>query len=399
MKDETKNAPANKCSIPDAKYLTPGVGFSQNYEPEKGTYGGNFYLILGPWNVLDIGPSPQYNIIAEPGVDIEISTDPITGALQFRKVSVNVNGYFKPTSLATRRDENIADAYANLEFNLQERTLIGAFGMRMKVDVPLLTSPLIQIPADYGLAVFETKANYAKGLLAFSFDPKNPSFNFKFGGSSIQDKFKSASGLPYNEALLNLNNLLQVKSSMYFQFGSQVDEFPPIKELIPQISDMESSQYNVVKVEDNAILGGKSDPGISFGYKGNITGKTEVGPLVGKFEVELGLNVMMTKKGGVICNNTSNEPTPIGIKGWYAQGQAYGYANCNVNLQYNLLFVSGLVNIMKAGAFVLLEAKAPNPSYFSGRVNANYSALDGLLEGSFNIKVELGKKCANLELP
>jgi hypothetical protein len=46
LKKDSENAPTNDCPIPDAKYLAPGVGFSQNYAPEKGTYGGNFYLIL-----------------------------------------------------------------------------------------------------------------------------------------------------------------------------------------------------------------------------------------------------------------------------------------------------------------------------------------------------------------
>lgn len=55
---------------------------------------------MGPWNELDNGPEPQYTIIAEPGIDIEISTNKTSGELQFEKFKANIHGYFKPKSLA-----------------------------------------------------------------------------------------------------------------------------------------------------------------------------------------------------------------------------------------------------------------------------------------------------------
>lgn len=399
IKPDSNIPPADDCPIPDAKYLAPGVGFSQNYEPEKGSYGGNFYLILGPWNELDNQNPPIYSIIAEPGVDIEISTDQATGDLQFRKISLNINAYFKPTSLAKRRNENIADAFAKLELNMAERALVGAFGMRMKVEADGLKSPLIQMPEEYDKTDFNTKANYVGGKLVFSFDNRNgksPFFNFKFGGSSI-GKFTSASGLKYNTAAFNLNDVLKLQVGAYFQIGKDVDDFPPIKELIPQISDMESAKYDEVQSDENTTAVNSKGAGISFGFRGNLEGKTETGPLIGNFNVGLGFNILMREMQAVNCTNTSNGS--IGIKNWYAQGQAFGYANCDINLAYNFLFTNGRVNIMKAGAFIYLKAMAPNPSYFSGRINGTYSVLDGLLDGSFNCSVQLGEKCENLEAP
>ncbi|MBK9962566.1 MAG: hypothetical protein IPP06_14915 [Saprospiraceae bacterium] len=271
--------------------------------------------------------------------------------------------------------------------------------MRAKVEVPGFKSALLQLPEEYSKTKFENKANYAKGKMVFSFDNRNgkkPSFNFKFGGSSI-DKFTSASGLSYNTALLSISEKVKVKSGMYFQIGNEVDEFPPLKTLVPQISDMESTQYEAVRTgeKENHRISGKK--GISFGYRGTMEATPKVGPLSAKLDVGLGFNALLVETNNVSCSNTSNGT--IGIKGWYAQGQAYGYANGNVNLEYNFFFASGRVNIFKGGAFVYLQAKAPNPSYFAGRVNGNYSVLDGLLAGSFNQKFELGAKCENLTLP
>jgi hypothetical protein len=397
IKTDSKTMPSGDCPIPDARYLKPGVGLSQNYVPEKGTYGGNFYLIMGPWNELDNQDPPVYSIIADPGVDIQISTDRKTNELQFDKINVNINAYFKPESITKRRDHNIADAFVALELNLRDRILVGGFGARMKVDVPGMKSTLFQIPEDYESTKFEGKVNYVKGTLTYSFDnrgSKKPYFNFKFGGSSI-GQFKSASGLAYNTALLNVEDKVKVKAQAYFQLGNEVDNIPPIKELIPQISDMESNQYATVKEDDAKSKLNSNGAGISFGFKCSMESQGSIGPLDGKLEVALGLNILMKEMENVSCSNSG----PIGIKGWYAQGQAFGYANGNINLNYNFLFHSGRVNIMRVGGFILLKAKAPNPSNFTGRINGSISALNGLLSGQFNYKVELGKKCENLELP
>jgi hypothetical protein len=135
LKKDSENAPTNDCPIPDAKYLAPGVGFSQNYAPEKGTYGGNFYLILRPWNELDNQDPPVYSIIAEPKTqDMEISTDQereIFNSEKPRSMSMHI---LSPL-VWQRRDENIADAFAQVELNCK-KTIIGAFGMRMKVEAP-----------------------------------------------------------------------------------------------------------------------------------------------------------------------------------------------------------------------------------------------------------------------
>ena len=401
LKKDSNAPPTDECTIPDAKYLAPGTGFSQNYEPEKGSYGGNFYLILGPWNELDNGDAPQYSIIAEPGIEIGLTTDKITGDLQFEKFKANINGYFKPKSLAKRRDENMGDAFVSLEINLADRALIGQFGMRMKATSPT-GEPIIQIPSDYASTDFNTKANYCSGLLLWSFDDRNgktPSFNFKFGGSSIGN-YKSASKLAYNTAKLNLTSALSVEAGAYFQIGNDVDAMPPIKELIPQISNMESAKYDEVK-DNSSSEGGvntaDAKPGIAFGAKLTVKSDIDQGPLKANFDLGLGFDINMRKYDKVTCAN--NEYNKIGIEGWYAQGQAYAYANGAINLDYDLLFTSGRVNVMTVGGFLLMEAKGPNPSYFKGWINGTYSVLDGLLDGSFNCKVEAGSKCEGIEAP
>ena len=401
LKKDSGLPPADECTIPDAKYLSPGVGFSQNYEPQKGSYGGNFYLIMGPWNELDNGPEPQYTIIAEPGIDIEISTNKTSGELQFEKFKANIHGYFKPKSLAKRRDENIGDAFVSLEINFAERALIGQFGMRMKVDAPIGDNPIIQIPSNYSSTDFNTQANYCSGLLLWSFDNRNdkkPSFNFKFGGSSVGN-YKSASKLSYNTAKISLTEALTIEAGAYFQIGSDVDAMAPLKELIPQISDEESAEKDLASSNSSKEDVNLTDvaPGIAFGAKLNVKSDISMGPISAAFDLGLGFDINMRKYDKITCLNNDNKK--IGIEGWYAQGQAFAYAKGDINLDYDLIFASGQVNIMKVGGFLLMEAKGPNPSYFKGWINGNYSVLDGLLEGSFNCKVEAGAKCEGMEAP
>ncbi len=87
----------------------------------------------------------------------------------------------------------------------------------------------------------------------------------------------------------------------------------------------------------------------------------------------------------------SNEP--IGMNGWYANGQAYAYLQGELGIQVKLMFVKKKIPIIKAGAAVLLQAKLPNPSWFRGYVGGYFSVLGGLIKGRFRFKVTIGHEC------
>lgn len=378
MKTNPAKAPGNdKCTI-GGDLLTAGKGFSNNFLPKKGTYGGNIYIIFGPYNVLDEGPAPQYNIIGDAGFDIEIGTND-KGSLQFNSIYINAKAYIKPQSIGKRRTDNIADAYANVGYDNRLKKIIGDFGFRAKVDVPQIGS-VLKMPIAYD------EGKYNKGYMDIGFSPM--SFSIKFGGPGING-WTPPSALKRLDAVLSIPNVMDLKSFAYFQMGKDVDPIPPLTVLIPKLSDPG-------KKRENSDLN-KAGNGIAFGANIDLNAKLSYGPMDAKLNAGIGFDLNLKEYKEVTCVNLDNKD--IGIKGWYAVGQAYAYANGQINISYNLIFASGRVKIFDVNGFMYLKAMLPNPSYLTGRLSGDYSVLGGRLSGNFNYKVEIGQQCEGILPP
>ncbi len=112
--------------------------------------------------------------------------------------------------------------------------------------------------------------------------------------------------------------------------------------------------------------------------------------LQARVKAGLGYDLSVTNLSNVRCGVNQE---PIGMNGWYAQGQAYGYLNLGVDIGIDLLFIHGWYNIFDAHLLAVLKAQAPNPIYFQGYVGGKYSILNGLIDGNFNLSMEIGEQC------
>jgi hypothetical protein len=96
---------------------------------------------------------------------------------------------------------------------------------------------LIQIPEEYSSTNFNTKPITSAEKLCSHLTTemgKSLSSILNLVESSV-GKFTSASGLPYNTALLNVADIIKVKAGMYFQIVTD-GYLPPIK--LIRVSDM-----------------------------------------------------------------------------------------------------------------------------------------------------------------
>ncbi len=132
--------------------------------------------------------------------------------------------------------------------------------------------------------------------------------------------------------------------------------------------------------------------GFAFGADFSLTtGDLSFLIFYARFDAGLGFDIMLKDYGEDVHCKGSNEP--IGINGWYANGQAYAYLQGNIGIKVKIFRKTKSIDILKIGAAVLLQAKLPNPFWMRGYVGGYYSVLGGLVKGRCNFKVTLGEEC------
>ena len=136
----------------------------------------------------------------------------------------------------------------------------------------------------------------------------------------------------------------------------------------------------------------ESGMGIAFGLHFLVdTGDLRFLMFYGRFSAGTGLDFMLKDYGNEYhCSGLSG---PIGIDGWYANGQAYAFVMGKIGVKVNLKFYKGTYDILSIGAAAILQAKGPNPFWMKGTVGGYYKILGGLVKGKCRFEVTVGKDC------
>lgn len=180
---------------------------------------------------------------------------------------------------------------------------------------------------------------------------------------------------------------MSLQVGAYLMVGSEVPGSPPPPQVVADILGVELSELDYMR--DLNALGNGS--GFAFGANISLnTGDLTFLIFYAKFEAGLGFDMMLKDYGEAQCKDGDG---PIGINGWYANGQAYAYFQGDIGLTFKMFKKEKKVNILKIGAAVLLQAKLPNPAWFRGYVGGYYSVLGGMIKGKCNFKVTIGKEC------
>lgn len=186
---------------------------------------------------------------------------------------------------------------------------------------------------------------------------------------------------------LNLAGLLKMKSGAYFMTGTQLEGSPPPPRQVADILGVDIEKLDYMR-DLNAL--GKGG-GFAFGTDFSAgTGDITFLILYANFQAGLGFDIMLRDYGEMQCKGHRG---PVGIDGWYANGQAYAYlqGECGVNLR--LFFVKKKIPIIKAGAATLFQAKLPNPAWFKGYLGVKFNLLGGLVKGNIRLKLTFGEEC------
>ncbi len=131
--------------------------------------------------------------------------------------------------------------------------------------------------------------------------------------------------------------------------------------------------------------------GFAFGAHFSVnTGEKKFLIFYGRFEAGAGLDIMVKDYGDAQCAESSG---PIGINGWYANGQAYAYIEGEIGIDVKLRFIRGRFQVLQIGAAAVLQAKGPNPFWMKGTVGGRYRILGGLVKGNCSFDVTIGEEC------
>lgn len=187
---------------------------------------------------------------------------------------------------------------------------------------------------------------------------------------------------------VGLEILWLVKTKSYFMLGKHLPGSPPPPRQVSEILGIDASDLDYMR-DLNAL---ESGLGFAFGMSITMdTGDMTFLMFYARLAAGIGTDIMIKQYGNQYhCEGSSD---PIGINGWYANGQAYAYVMGKIGIKVNLRFYHGNFDIISLGVAAILQTKAPNPFWMKGIVGGYYRILGGLVKGHCKFEVVIGKDC------
>ncbi|ELR73219.1 hypothetical protein C900_05268 [Fulvivirga imtechensis AK7] len=178
---------------------------------------------------------------------------------------------------------------------------------------------------------------------------------------------------------------IRAQATSYFMVGTSIPGSPPPPAEVSDILGGVDLDY----MRDLNALG--NGAGFAFGAAFGIdTGDLTFLMFYARFAAGAGFDIMLKDYGNASCKGASG---PIGINGWYANGQAYAFFEGRIGIRVKVFGRRKSVDILSIGAAAVLQAKLPNPFWMRGMVGGRFSVLGGLVKGNCKFEVTLGKEC------
>jgi hypothetical protein len=175
----------------------------------------------------------------------------------------------------------------------------------------------------------------------------------------------------------------------YFQVGNyMVDAAPDLPSNVLRI--LTETGVDVTKLKENRD-GSKVNTGlaIAFGAGIDIKAGGTFGPIYGNLSATAGFDLSLQDYGNLRCGNSNG---PIGIGGWYAQGQFYAAIEAILGIKIDLGFFDADIEILRGAAAAAIRGGGPNPFWGVGAMGIKVKVL-GLIEGKLNYQFSFGDKC------
>lgn len=177
---------------------------------------------------------------------------------------------------------------------------------------------------------------------------------------------------------------VKLTTEAYIAFGNALDNtaLAPLPPEIVQFLQVDLSKYRT----GPSTIGGPKK-GMLFGAR--VDGSLDLNLIIYCHLTAIaGFDVAMYHDPNAKCNNK-----PVGYKGWYGNGQVYGYFDGDVGIKINVWFFKGSVSLAQLKAGALLIGGMPQPFWAYGKVKVKGSVLGGLIKISTSAELEVGEIC------
>ncbi|MDR0763248.1 MAG: hypothetical protein LBF01_01975 [Bacteroidales bacterium] len=174
----------------------------------------------------------------------------------------------------------------------------------------------------------------------------------------------------------------ETKASTYFMTGSNL---PPMTAMPAKVERLFKTGPTLPERDVSLLKGG--DGVVLGGSLGINTGKINMLGAYAELDLETGFDLMMRNYADTVA------ALPLGLNGWYANGQMYAYILGDVGLMIKIFGKERSFSLGQIETAAVLKAGLPNPAFLEGQFGVNYSILNGLVKGYHVFEFEMGDKC------
>lgn len=195
-------------------------------------------------------------------------------------------------------------------------------------------------------------------------------------------------GTPTNPIGLDIGlGPVSLSTHSYIMLGDKLENPAAPPRQVLDILKITPEQADYMKYPEMMAAG----KGVAFGTHLSFdTGNLRFLILYARFMAGVGVDFMLRDMSNYACEGSSE---PVGINGWYANGQCYAYLSGELGVNIKLFFINKKIVIIKGSTAALLQARLPNPTWVGGSLAVNLNVLGGLIKASMKMKMSFGDDC------
>lgn len=190
---------------------------------------------------------------------------------------------------------------------------------------------------------------------------------------------------PSSPAYVNLLDFAFINT--YLMIGQELEPSLPPPAMVLDLVGIQSATNR----DPEAILTGD---GFAHGARLQFGGELSIGwqafSIYGFLDVGAGYDLTIYNYGPTAhCEGMTG---PIGMKGWYLQGQIYAYIGFGLGIRGKVFGTNYDIPLLEAYLAMYLAGKLPKPTYVEGGVGVSATVI-GVFNVQFNLNFSLGDNC------